>query len=1258
MSVPRVAQSWSDVAIHHLLERRLCPVCEMAALPNGPCRNCGAELVGALAAELWAASEAAAAALVARQEALVRVSHPSSVRTASAGGALPAPSYQRMPPRPQATRKAEITVAPRSSATVQSVMAIAGAGLFAVSAVVFTFFNPDFNDHALRSVIVGLITVLFLGGAWLLARRKLQFSAEAVGGLGMVFVALDVYAFSELVPTGLSPWVFAAAATLASGAVMVIVSTRARIRSWLWISLVGLTLVPAMLGYAGGTALSATWGHLGVGFVALALMGSIAGLAQRFDGHLRFERLTAAIIQMAATAIVATQMWFIDSRTTTEHWVMITAVLLAITALAALSTRQYAKNFWSAVTGAAAMSAAVGLPFALDLEAHGAAVWYQSVTPAAGAAALLVLRVLAPRARALGRQALLGGALTLAGVSVFSPVLFAVLIGAVTVLSSLSGSDRGASGILPQGGVLAVALGLGAMAAGLGAFSVLARLHSAAKTDASPSEKAPLKLAAWTGSIAIWLGALAGLTLACLPVLPLWSRITIALSLAVMATLALVTVPRLRNASLKMRLPLVLGSHFAVLLATVYSLVDGAVTVWAGIVIVTVIAIIAKTMPPKVRFLHVGVGYAYALFVFASALDQLGVATSPLLSLTTSLGSIGAIAATYLRRVEPRAWYAILVVTSVPFLIGVVQVGVERSGWTALSTALIFLLALTLLSTRRAGLGIMIRAIAASILVPSLAVVVICLGAQVLLRSASPVTLPVIAAIVAIVLPSSGLIGSILSKRGVATRDARAARVAIDVSALLTAMIAIGLSLVRVASGLPTTFIVLVILGLGAAAASFWGKRSYGWWVAAASFTGALWCLWALAGISTLEPYLLPPSLAAAVIGLILTTRGSRAVWLYTTGLVVAVAPILVVLAVSGTDAATLAPWRGYGVVAASWLLLGLGVFLGRGAPASVELRRVLQIPTLGVAIVAGAAGAIQGVRFGLGADTIMTGGVPLVLLCFGIGLAGAMPAALGARAIRLIVPVDSQLSRSRWLYAPPTVYVAIATCTAIERDWFTIWAMWSLMLAYLVTMVVIAWRMRTHPTSLPPVWFIFALALITAIVAWSPRDLRVEWFSIPLGIFLLTAGALILTGARASAACELPGIGRGHGETVNSWPAGWSGSWALLAPGIVTLLLASVMATFTDPQTWRAILVIMIALLAIVIGSSLKLAAPFLIGIVVLPLENVLVFLVQIGRGIESMPWWITLAVVGVVLLIIAVTYERRAGDANSITDRLRDLR
>jgi hypothetical protein len=1233
MSASRVAQPWTDVAIRHLLDNTSCPVCEVDALFDRHCRNCGAHLTDELAAELWAASEAAAETLMARRAVVDRV---RGLSTATAA-ATAAPARPVVPARTAQAKPASAAVQ-RSSATVQSVLAVAGAGLFAVAAIVFTFFNPELTDRVLRSATVGLITILFLASAWLLARRKLQFSAEAVGGLGMVFVALDVYAVSELTPTGLSPWVLAAIGALVSCAVMVALSQRARIRSWLWISLLGLGLVPAMLGYAGGTTLSATVGHLGTGFAGLALTVAITVLAPRFDGRLRSESLAIACLQIIATAIVAAQLWFIELPGAGGYWLAITVLLAAVATLSLFATRQrLARGFWSVLTGATGVASFVCLPYSLDLGATGAGAWYHAVTAAAGAAGLVVLGTLVPKVRSVKRRPFLTGAFVLAGVSVLSPVLLAVLIGAVTVLSALSGSRSGASQVMGADDALAVVLGLIAMAAGLAAFAVVTRR--------SHSTSSP-RLVRFTGSIAIWLAALAGLTFACTPSPPLWSRIAIALGLAVAASVALIVVPGIRTAALGYRLPLILGVHFSVLLATVSSWVDGWTMVWAGIAIVASIAVIARTLPAQVRFLHFGAGYAYGLIVFATTLGQLGVGTIAMLCLTTSLGSVVAMAATFIRRLRPPSWYAVLVVTSVPFMIGVVQVNFERSGWTALSTGLMFLLALTLLFTRRAGLGVGLRAVAAGILVPSLAVVVVCLGAQVLLSSASPVTLPVIAAIVAIVLPNTGLIRSALQRRGIGERDATVARIAIEASALLTGAIAVMLALVREASGLGTTFIVLVILGFGAAATSFWAKRRYGWWVAASAFTGALWCLWVLAEIDVLEPYLLPPTLAAVIIGLILTARGRQAMALFATGLIVAVAPILVVLAVFGSGDLALAAWRGYGLIAASWLLFSLGTVLGRGSSARAKSLRALRMPTLSVAIAAGAAGAVQGVRFGIGVDAVETGGVPLVLLCFAIGAVGALPAAAAARAIRSIAPEESRLARTRWLYAPAFVYVVGATWTAIERDWFTVWAMWALMLAYLVAIVVIARRSSIRSTSLPPVWFVFALAFVTAIVAWSPRDLRVEWFSLPLGLFLLAAGVVLMRHP------ERPG-----GGTINSWPTGWTGSWPLLAPGIATTLLASIIATFTDPLTWRAILVIVIALVAILIGSSRRLAAPFLIGIVVLPIENVFVFLVQIGRGIESMPWWITLAVVGAVLLIIAVTYERRAGEENSITARLRDL-
>jgi hypothetical protein len=307
----------------------------------------------------------------------------------------------------------------------------------------------------------------------------------------------------------------------------------------------------------------------------------------------------------------------------------------------------------------------------------------------------------------------------------------------------------------------------------------------------------------------------------------------------------------------------------------------------------------------------------------------------------------------------------------------------------------------------------------------------------------------------------------------------------------------------------------------------------------------------------------------------------------------------------------------------------------------------VLRVPTLAGLVVAAAAGTVQALRFGLGLDDLPIDSIGL-LVSLGFGAVGAVAAAAAARVAIDESDADSRLARSRWPYAPAVGYLAIASWSARPGhfDWVSIWTLWGLMLALLVFMIVIVLRLRRGPTTLPPVWLVFALAFVTAIVGWSARDLRVEVFSVPLGLFLLGAGVLVMLRNRDVTA------------TPNSWPVGHDGSWRLLGPGIVTLFLASVLASGTDPTIWRAIGVIAAALLSILVGAQLKLAAPFILGIIVLPIENIVVFAVQIVRGIDSIPWWITLAIVGAVLLIIAVTYERRSGADNSVTARLRDLK
>ncbi|MGM7680221.1 SCO7613 C-terminal domain-containing membrane protein [Microbacterium sp. A94] len=1261
------------------------------------------------------------------------VSAPAAQRADS----VPAPNAQRSEFDAAATAPAAQradAAAPRQSATVQSVLAIAGAGLFAIAALIFTFLNPELSDRATRSVVVGLVTLIFLGGAWLLARRGLQFSAEAVGALGLVFVALDVYSFAQLGGSTASTWLISAGVTAGASGVMFAAGKLSHVRVWRWAALIGAALVPAQLGYAAGFASGAgsgffaAVGHLGTAFLAAVLIEFWPRIAPRM--------LTAVQIIVTLTAVPLAVVGAWSAFGGIGMLLSISLVLALVAAHAVFASRHLLRHWWSLVAGGAATTAltvAVTSPVA-DL----AAVWLPAAVPATAAFGLALLAA-TPLPRSVVRFALSLGSLIVIGAIALMPLVYA----ATTAVDALADVVRGSAPVVVNDTWgMAALIGMVGIAAGLALFGGLTRdriaqlraadsdaatataaVAAAAPTTArtattavaavspaatstptaaiptpTPTRHPLLHFTASTDVLAIASAALAVLTLACSNLLPLPARLVVVLGAAAAAAAALLTARPRRaasantatrpkpeaSASIAARLSpatsantvtantvtantvtantatLIAAIHAGIAVATLISWLDPVSAPVAGIGILAVLVLASRTLPSGIRFLHVGVGFAYALICLAQALAQslpqaLGfppLGSIAVLCLVASAALVSAIVVTFIPRIGSRSWHAVLVVTAVPFAAGIVQVVFERSGWTALSTALMFALALSLLLTRRPGLGIVLRTIAAGMLVPTVAVVVVCLGAQVLAVSASPVTLPIIAAIVALVLPSTTLIRDALRTNGLPADAAASVRIAIEASALLTCVIATGLALAREAAGLGTTFLVLVILGVGSAASAAFTRRRYGWWVAGAAFTGALWCVWTMNGVDLLEAYLLPPALAAAVTAAILAARGVEVRGLYSTGLAIALLPSLALLVLIEPDARTAAqvPWRAIALLTAGGVLLGLGWGLARlGRRLRIARLRMLVRPTLVAAGVAAIAGPVQGIRM---PEITVLHGVALFFACFGVSALAAIILALAGRGIRRSSPASSGLRRTRWMLAPAVLALAAGTWNAIERDWGSIWLMWALMVGLLALMLVAAVRAgrsgRAGQTTLPPVWFLFGVAFVTAVVAWSPRDLRVEWFSLPLGLFLLAAGVHALRHAPADAG----------GGSVNSWPLGFRSSWALLAPGIVTMMSASIVATFTDPLTWRAILVMVLALAAIMVGAGRRLAAPFILGMLVLPIENIFVFAVQIGRGVESMPWWITLAVIGAVLLIIAVTYERRSGDASTVAARIRDLR
>src|SRR5690606_13679871 len=135
-----------------------------APLRDGCCVRCGADLRGTQGAQLWNASLAAVAALNARAALLTgvpRTACPPPRATTGAPARQPRPGSE--PTQPARARPASESAPATDGASLQSVLATAGAALFAVAPIVFTSFNPELADRAVRSAIIGLVTLAFLG---------------------------------------------------------------------------------------------------------------------------------------------------------------------------------------------------------------------------------------------------------------------------------------------------------------------------------------------------------------------------------------------------------------------------------------------------------------------------------------------------------------------------------------------------------------------------------------------------------------------------------------------------------------------------------------------------------------------------------------------------------------------------------------------------------------------------------------------------------------------------------------------------------------------------------------------------------------------------------------------------------------------------------------------------------------------------------------------------------------------------------------
>lgn len=1220
MSAPATrSPHWSTAVVDQLRDVTRCPVCRRT-LSSGVCTTCGADLRGETGAAVWKAASTAAAALATLEKVVASI--PKQTIEPYRAAVVAAPAVVAPPTH----------VAPvRASTTLQSVLAVAGAGLMATAALVFTFLNPDLTDPIARAAVLGGAAALFVAGAPVLMRRALHVSAECIAALGVVFIALSAAALGELAPAGANPWVGATIGALVGGSLALTLGLRTRIRSWMLTGTLTLPLVPLLASAALTDSTIPLWGPLGSAAAALALIEAARVLEQRRGVDLRAERALLVVVQLVALVLlvgIALDLPPVGD----PRWLGLSAAAFGAGAVAGRSARHALRVLFSGVAGLSVALALVLATFALDTTPLGGEYALVVIVPLAAGVGLIGLTALTTSKRSVRRGTVLAGAMSVVVMS----VLPAASLAGLGALIALVNAERIAAGASTAAGGLAAVLGLLVVCAVLAGHARVIRARAGRPTAASIASRAA----------AFWVLGFAGVGALGLVQVSGVARATAAIVLVGAASLILSATPVGRRASAADRVPIVIAAHAALVIATSLSWGSSssvALAVTLAPAILAALVALAMTVPRVLRPAHLAVGSAYALVTIASALSLTGIEFAGLVSITATAGLLVAVAATLVSRVSTDYWMTLLIVAVVPALMAVGLVLIERTAWVMLSTSTLIALSVSVMLTHRRALNPAVRALAAAAIVPSIAVVIVNLGAVALESSGSPVVLPVIAAVVAGTLPVLSRLEGALRTRGLHENDANTVVLALEVTTWLTAAIAIVLSITRDAAGLSITTLMLALLALGAGAAAAVRRIPTYWWLSGVIATAALWCGWFVLGVTSPEAHVLPPSLAVVAVAAVLTARGRQRSGLYGAGLLGAILPMLGLIA-AGDDPS---PARTIALLSAAAGLTVAGALLATGRPGVAGRLSPLRTATLGAAIVAGMSGAVQGTRFGIGLDVVdapSTVTLAPIALALALALAGAVPAAIAG----LLLARHATPDQRRWALVPAITALVVAACSAIEVDPLPVWVIGSIGCALLITMVVAVWRERSHATVLPRAWVLFALALVAAIVAWSTREfLRVEAFSVPLGAMLLLAGVIAFV--RGPGAASAP---------LHHWPMGRTGSWALLSPGIVVLVFASMLATATDPQTWRAVLVMAFALVAILVGVRWRLAAPFVLGMIVLPVENVLAFSVQIGRGIEAMPWWITLAVVGIVLLVIAVGSERRAGDGGEPTARLRDLR
>lgn len=1226
-----------------------CPAC-FTLLESTTCSNCGLDLAHPAAAELAISSTDAAAALERRLQLIGRIRFETAASASAATAALahatvaaPTPAATMPtstpptspPPAPPVDAAAPVQdAAPRRHFGVQVVLLIVGVSLLAVGAIFFLVYAFITFGLVWRSVIIGTVTVAAFVGASLLKRRNLGATAEAIAALAVVFVYLDAFALraNDLFGLGDSDALVYWGTTLILSAI--------GFAAWHRLSGLRMPNIVAFAAFAPGVALlvaglaepleDAT--RVFGAFVGLAAGGLVHPLARRTTSSAaRPERVIALLLALLGLVGAAVAALVISPE---SDWApalglgVVALVALAHTIVAVRSSAPRALAISIAAFGAAAAAAAVLVVALRVAEGEFIALW----PPIAAVAVTLALEFVARRAPAAAKPAATGATLAAAGV-------------AVLVLLIPLGTGLGIATSIAARGAYRWGVGGGEtfppspeQAAGILALVVVVALIAIAwGLSRTIAPRRAILLSA----------ALVVLVLA-VPLLGvLWAIVSVWLLLGALGAAALI-VGRGRGWSAAIRMPVAVvgAAALALAYASSWQSID---TWWYGSVgtVAILVATRLAVASPAVRAVLLGIAAVLALVAigseawhtnerFMGGAGALADATHAVTLLAVMLLALSALlAGRSLSAIETRVLFWISLAATAgsvatSWRLGAIADAEDLSSLVlpefttslVLGVALFAALSLWVLLRRTAAFRPE-RIVASVAVAPAVSWLVDsftrALGMPEFVNSIAPIT--------AALLVSAGALAITLLRPSGTPRWTRELGVGLVAAPALSSAVinpSDATWLVLVLAGVTALLLAISRDGLFASASP---RRLLGWAALALGWVGLWWRL-GEDRVRDLEPYVLPLAGALLLIALLVWKSGRRAApptesraapFIALAGLLVAILPL-------GSEATSGPELRTMVVAGASAALLLVGSF----APGNERLRPYLDVAALSGAVGVITAGigrplvmAIERVRDDASLDAWLAASF-LVLLVAAVGQArvrheptlrmrGIASQVLGGLAMVCVFAIEASILEPGLLGTARAMVVLLVFCG----------------------LHVVGILVGRAPFTRVIGGISIVLAAVTGAVAVGVDVVDpLEWASVPVAAALLLAGAIELRRTPAA-----------H-------------SWGWIAPGIVVLLVPTLIATFTEPFVWRLVALGAASIATIIVGALGRLQAPLILGSVIVLVHALRTFAPQLVLVYQSTEWWVWAVVGGAIILFLGFTFEKRIRDLKNVTSRIAALR